>query len=77
MDGSFHPWLEERGSRGCLMHMVDDATTKALGWFTAEESIWAAVAVLRRWIEEHFSPMERALRKGHFFVSCLSLLTRI
>ena len=26
LDGSFHEWLEERGERGCLMHMVDDAT---------------------------------------------------
>jgi transposase len=51
LDGSFHQWLEGRGARGCLMHMVDDATTQALGWFSAEESIWAAVAVLRRWIE--------------------------
>ena len=34
MDGSFHEWLEERGPRGCLMHMVDDATTQALGRFT-------------------------------------------
>ncbi len=56
MDGSFHQWLEERGPRSCLMHMVDDATTKALGWFTAEESIWAAVAVLRRWIERYGVP---------------------
>jgi transposase len=51
LDGSFHAWLEERGPRGCLMHMVDDATTKALGWFSEEETIWAAVGVLRRWIE--------------------------
>ena len=56
MDGSFHPWLEERGARGCLMHMVDDATTQALGWFTAEESIWAAAGVLRRWIERYGVP---------------------
>jgi len=56
MDGSFHEWLEGRGPRGCLMHMVDDATTKALGWFSAEESIWAAVAVLRRWIERYGVP---------------------
>ncbi len=27
LDGSFHEWLEERGPRGCFMHMVDDATT--------------------------------------------------
>jgi hypothetical protein len=26
MDGSFHHWLEEGGAKGCLMHMVDDAT---------------------------------------------------
>jgi transposase len=56
LDGSFHPWLEERGPRGCLMHMVDDATTQAQGWFSAEESIWAAVAVLRRWIERYGVP---------------------
>ena len=51
LDGSFHEWLEERGPRGCLMHMVDDATGKALGWFSEEETIWAAARVLRRWIE--------------------------
>jgi len=56
LDGSFHQWLEGRGPRGCLMHMVDDATTQALGWFCAEESIWAAVAVLRRWIERYGVP---------------------
>jgi transposase len=56
LDGSFHEWLEERGPRGCLMHMVDDATRKGLGWFSAEESIWAAVAVLRRWIERYGVP---------------------
>jgi transposase len=56
LDGSFHEWLEERGPRACLMHMVDDATTQALGWFSAEESIWAAVAVLRRWIERYGVP---------------------
>jgi transposase len=56
LDGSFHEWLEERGPRGCLMHMVDDATTKALGYFSEEETIWAAVGVLRRWIERYGVP---------------------
>ena len=27
MDGSFHDWLEERGPGGCLMNMIDDATS--------------------------------------------------
>ena len=56
LDGSFHEWLEERGPRGCLMHMVDDATTKALGCFSEEETIWAAAGVLRRWIERYGVP---------------------
>ena len=28
LDGSFHDWLEQRGPRGCLMDMVDDATNQ-------------------------------------------------
>ncbi|MGA8232105.1 MAG: ISNCY family transposase [Candidatus Acidiferrales bacterium] len=56
LDGSFHEWLEERGPRGCLMHMVDDATTEALGYFSEEETIWAAAGVLRRWIERYGVP---------------------
>jgi len=56
MDGSFHEWLEDRGERGCLMHMVDDATTTALGWFSKEETTWAAARVLRRWIERYGVP---------------------
>src|SRR5216684_343245 len=27
MDGSFHAWLEERGPQGCLIDLVDDATS--------------------------------------------------
>jgi transposase len=56
LDGSFHEWLEERGPRGCLMHMVDDATRKAVGWFAEEETIWAAAGVLRRWIKRYGVP---------------------
>ena len=56
LDGSFHEWLEQRGPRGCLMHMVDDATTTALGRFSEEETIWAAAGVLRRWIERYGVP---------------------
>jgi transposase len=56
LDGSFHEWLEERGPRGCLMHMVDDATTTVLGRFSAEETTWAAAGLLRRWIEQYGVP---------------------
>jgi hypothetical protein len=56
LDGSFHEWLEERAGRQCLMHMVDDATSKAEGRFYPQETIWAAVGVLRRWIEKYGIP---------------------
>jgi hypothetical protein len=56
LDGSFHEWLEERGERGCLMHMVDDASSTMRCQFAAEETIWAAVRLLRSWIERYGSP---------------------
>src|SRR5438045_1965477 len=47
LDGSFHDWLEGRGPRGCLMDMVDDATSRIEARLGKEETIWAAVAVAR------------------------------
>jgi len=56
LDGSFEDWLEERGPRGCLMNMVDDATSTTLARLGKEESIWTAVRVLRAWIEMYGVP---------------------
>jgi len=56
MDGSFHDWFEERGPRGCLMNLVDDATSQTLARLGAEETIWAAVGVLRAWMEKYGVP---------------------
>jgi len=56
MDGSFHPWFEARGPQSCLLTLVDDATGKTLGRFGAQETIWAAVGVLRAWIERYGIP---------------------
>src|ERR1035437_2150429 len=56
LDGSFHEWLEKRGPQGCFMNMADDATAKALGRFSEQETTWAAAAVLRRWIERYGVP---------------------
>jgi hypothetical protein len=50
LDGSFHPWFEARGAASCLLTMVDDATGGSAGRFGAQETIWAAVGVLRDWI---------------------------
>src|ERR1700722_19834782 len=57
MDGSFHEWLEERGPRGCLMNMVDDASGETLARMGSEETIWAAVGVLRAWIKKYGIPV--------------------
>jgi hypothetical protein len=60
LDGSFHDWFEGRGERGgglsCVMNMVDDATAKTLLRFGDQETIWAAVDVLRGWIEKYGVP---------------------
>ncbi len=57
LDGSFHLWYEARGPRRCLITMVDDATSRSAGRFSDEETIWAAAAVLRGWIEQHGVPL--------------------
>lgn len=56
MDGSFHAWFEDRAPTSCLLTLVDDATGKTLGRFGAQETIWAAVDVLRAWIERYGIP---------------------
>lgn len=56
MDGSFHPWFEGRAAASCLLTLVDDATGKTLGRFGAQETIWAAVGVLRAWIDRFGIP---------------------
>ena len=57
LDGSFHLWYETRAARGCLMNLVDDATGWTLVRLGAEETIWAAADVWRRWIEAYGVPL--------------------
>lgn len=56
LDGSFHAWFEKRGPERCLLTLVDDATGRSSGRFSAQETIWAAVAVLRDWIQAYGIP---------------------
>jgi transposase len=57
MDGSFHPWLEERGPEGCLIDMADDATNTTWAQMGEQETIWAVADALRAWIEQYGVPM--------------------
>jgi transposase len=57
LDGSFHAWFETRSpTQPCLITLVDDATSQSLGRFSEQETIWAAVDILRLWIETHGIP---------------------
>jgi transposase len=56
LDGSFHRWYEDRAPQACLLTLVDDATGHTGGRLGDQETIWAAVAVLRHWIEHHGVP---------------------
>jgi hypothetical protein len=56
MDGSFENWLETRGPRGCLLHMVDDATSTSLATFADEETTWGVADTLRAWVEKYGVP---------------------
>jgi hypothetical protein len=56
LDGSFHLWYEDRAPQGCMMTLVDDATSRSWGRLGEQETIWAAVGVLRPWIERYGVP---------------------
>jgi transposase len=57
LDGSFHPWLEERGPEGCLIDMADDATNTTWAQLGEQETIWAVADALRVWIEKYGVPL--------------------
>jgi transposase len=56
LDGSFEPWLEDRGPTACLMDLVDDATGRCGLRFEPTESRWGAVRSLRAWITAYGIP---------------------
>jgi transposase-like protein len=56
LDGSFEAWLPASVEKQCLMNMVDDATSKTLSQLEEQETTWAAVDVLRAWVEKYGVP---------------------
>ena len=56
LDGSHHRWFEDRGGKGCLMNMVDDATGTTLARMGMEETTKGAMEVLWAWIEKYGVP---------------------
>ena len=70
MDGSFHPWLEERGPEGCWMDLADDATNTTLARLGEEETIWAAAGALRRWVECYGVPLALYVDGKNLYKRC-------
>jgi hypothetical protein len=56
MDGSHHAWFDNRGSKCCLMVMIDDATGQMRGRFHEQETLVAAMDLFGRWCDEFGIP---------------------
>jgi transposase len=57
LDGSHHPWLEDRGPRLVLLAAIDDATGRVLGAvFRAEEDAHGYFLLLRQLIRRYGLP---------------------
>ena len=68
LDGSHHKWFEERGPKCCLMNMVDDAQGTTLSLLAEEETSFAAMALLWRWIERYGIPQSLYTDKKNVYV---------
>ena len=77
MDGSFHPWLEERGPKGCLMDLADDATNTTLARLGEEETIWAAADALRAWVERYGVPLALYVDWKNLYKRCATSQERL
>ncbi len=77
MDGSFHPWLEDRGPEGCLMDLVDDATGTTRARLGKEETIWAAADALRAWIERYGVPLALYVDWKNLYQRCATPKERL
>ena len=68
LDGSHHQWFEAGGPKSCLMNMVDDAQGTTLSLLAEEETSFAAMALLWRWIEHHGIPQSLYTDKKNVYV---------
>ena len=57
MDGSHHEWFEGRGSKSCLLSMVDDATGITMAMMAEEETTESAMLLLKEWIMTYGMPV--------------------
>lgn len=69
VDGSHHKWFEERGQKGCLMNMVDDATGTTLARIGPEETTKGAMEVLWAWAEKYGIPKALYVDRKNVYIT--------
>ncbi|HVX56630.1 MAG TPA: ISNCY family transposase [Candidatus Saccharimonadales bacterium] len=66
-DTSEHDWLEGRGERLYLIHMIDDATSELLARFVPSDSTEQNMRLLRTYLERHGRPLSFYTDKASMF----------
>ena len=66
-DTSEHDWLEGRGERLYLIHMIDDATSELLARFVPSDSTEQNMRLLRTYLERHGRPLSFYTDKASLF----------
>ena len=66
-DTSEHDWLEGRGEKLYLIHMIDDATSELLGRFVRSDSTEQNLGLLQTYLERHGRPVAFYTDKAALF----------
>jgi transposase len=66
-DTSDHDWLEGRGERFYLIHMIDDATSRLTARFVEHDSTEKNMRLLWRYLEQHGRPVAFYTDKASLF----------
>jgi hypothetical protein len=66
-DTSVHDWLEGRGERLYLIHMIDDATSELTGRFVRSDSTEENMRLLRMYLERNGRPLSFYTDKASLF----------
>ena len=66
-DTSEHDWLEGRGEKLYLIHMIDDATSELVGRFVTHDSTEENLRLLQTYLERHGRPLAFYTDKASLF----------
>jgi DNA-binding Lrp family transcriptional regulator len=69
-DSSDHDWLEGRGPRLYLVHMIDDATSRLMARFVLHDSTEENMRLLWAWVERYGRPLAFYTDKDSMFHNC-------